>query len=51
MTRFDKYNKKCKFFSFRMRRGADDKYIKFLENCNNKTKFIRDAIDREILKN
>ena len=47
-TKFTRYNKKCKFFSFRFRRGKDDQYIEFLETCPNKAEFIRKAIDAEI---
>jgi hypothetical protein len=47
-TRFDTYNKKCKFFSIRMREGKDDKYIEFLKNCPNRMGFIRDAIDKAL---
>lgn len=50
MNRFEKYNKKCKFFTFRFRKDKeeDSKYIDFLENCPNRMKFIRDAIDKAI---
>ena len=47
-TRFDTYNKKCTFFSIRMRTGKDDKYIEFLKNCPNRMEFIRNAIDQAL---
>ena len=47
-TRFDTYNKKCKFFSLRFREESDEKYISFLKNCPNKMQFIRDAIDKAL---
>ena len=47
-TRFDTYNRKCKFFSIRMRLGKDDKYIEFLKECPDRMAFIRDAIDKAL---
>lgn len=47
-TRFDTYNKKCKFFSLRFREETDGKYIDFMRNCPNKMQFIRDAIDKAL---
>ena len=49
-TKFTRYNKKCKFFCFRFRKEADEKYIEFLENCPNRMDFIRRAIDAEIIE-
>lgn len=51
MNRYDRYNKKCKFVSFRLRKGIDDEYIDFLNNCKNKTEFLREAIKKELNKN
>ena len=50
MNKFKAYNDKCKFFCLRFRNGKDDKYIKFLSECPNRVKFIREAIDRELAK-
>lgn len=47
-TRFDTYNKKCKFFSIRFRKDSDEKYIEFMKNCPNRMQFIRDAIDQAL---
>ena len=49
-TKFTRYNSKCKFFNFRLRKEKDEKYIEFLENCPNKADFIRRAIDAELAK-
>ena len=49
-TKFTRYNKKCKFFNFRLRKEQDEKYIDFLEKCPNKADFIRRAIDAELAK-
>ena len=46
MDRFERYAKKCRLFKIRFRKGKDDKYIEFLENCPNKTEFIRQAIEQ-----
>ena len=48
MDRYRKYDTKCKFFRFRFRKGKDDKYIDFLNNCPDKIGFIRRAIDQEL---
>ena len=48
MDRFKKYNQKCKSYYLKFRRGKDDKYIEFLENCPNKTEFIRKAIEKAL---
>lgn len=48
MNKFERYNTKCKFFNLRLRKGKDDKYIKFLEECPNKVEFLRKAIDKEM---
>lgn len=47
-NKYTNYNKKCKFFNFRLRNEKDARYIEFLENCPNKAEFIRRAIDAEI---
>ena len=47
-NRFKTYNRKCTFFSVRMRNGKDDKYIEFLKNCPDRMAFIREAIDKAI---
>lgn len=49
-TKFTRYNKKCKFFCFRFRKEADEKYIEFLDKCPNRMDFIRKAIDAELTK-
>lgn len=43
-----KYNQKCEFIVFRLRKEKDQKYIDFLQNQKNKTAFLRKAIEREI---
>ncbi len=48
MDKFKRYNEKCHFFSFRFRKDNDDKYIKFLQDCPNRTEWIRKAIDKEL---
>lgn len=47
-TRFDRYNKKCKFYSLRFIEGKDEKYIDFMKNCPNRMEFIRKAIDQAL---
>ena len=47
-TKFNRYNKKCKTFCLRLRKEFDQKYIDFLEDCPNRSEFIRRAIDREL---
>ena len=47
-NKYTNYNKKCKFFNFRFHKEKDQKYIDFLENCENRTEFIRQAIDAQI---
>lgn len=47
-TRFDNYNAKCRLFCIKFRKGKDDDYIKFLEDCPNKMEFVRQAIDRAL---
>lgn len=49
-NKFTTYNKKCKFFSLRFRNGKDDKYIKYLAQCDNIVDFVRKAIDKELEK-
>jgi len=49
-TRFDRYNKKSKFYSIRFIEGKDDKYIAFFKDCPNRMKFIRDAIDKALME-
>lgn len=44
-TKFTRYNEKCKVYCLRLRKEKDDKYIKFLESCPNRSEFIRKAID------
>ena len=46
--KFSKYNEKCKFIHFRLRKDKDAKYLEFLNNLDNKTEFLRYAIDRAI---
>lgn len=43
--KYKPYNKKCKNYSLRFRKGKDDKYIEFLNKCPNKVDFVRKAID------
>ena len=47
-AKFLKYNAKCRFVHFRFRKDKDAKYLEFLDNLDNKTEFIRKAIDREL---
>lgn len=47
-TKFNRYDKKCKMFCLRLRKEKDQKYIDFLDNCTNRSEFIRRAIDREL---
>ena len=47
-AKFTKYNEKCRFVHFRFRKDKDAKYLEFLDNLDNKTEFIRKAIDREL---
>lgn len=43
-----KYASKLKQFKVSLIKGRDDKYIDFLNNCPNKTEFIRQAIDQAV---
>lgn len=43
-----RYDQKCEFFIFRFRKDKDQKYIEFLQDQENKTAFLRKAIEREI---
>jgi hypothetical protein len=45
-----RYDKKCKLFCLRFRNEKDEKYIRFLEECPNRSEFIRKAIDRELME-
>ena len=47
-AKFTKYNEKCRFVHFRFRKDQDAKYLEFLDSCENKTAFLRRAIDREL---
>ena len=47
-AKFTKYNEKCRFVHFRFRKDKDVKYLEFLDSCENKTEFLRRAIDREL---
>ena len=47
-AKFKKYNEKCRFVHFRFRKDNDAKYLEFLDRCENKTEFLRRAIDREL---
>lgn len=44
----DNYDKKCKLIVFRFRVDTDSKYIEFLEKQENRTDFLRRAIDKEL---
>lgn len=46
--KFKKYNEKCRFVHFRFRKDTDKRYLDFLDNCENKTAFLRYAIDKAI---
>ena len=46
--KFSTYNEKCKFIHFRFRKDKDAKYLEFLNSLDNKTEFLRNAIDRAI---
>lgn len=48
MDRYERYAKKCRLFKIRFRKGKDDKYINFLEQCPNKTDFMRQAIEQAL---
>lgn len=50
MNRQKKYNNTCKFYHFRFRKGSDVKYIDFMDSLENKTAFLRKAIDAELNK-
>ena len=50
MDKFKKYNSKCVFIGIRLRKEKDEKYIKFLKECPNRTEFIRRAIDQELTR-
>ena len=43
-----RYDQKCEFFIFRFRKDKDQKYIDFLQDQENRTDFIRRAIDKEL---
>ena len=45
MDRYSKYNEKCKCYHFRFRKGKDDEYIRFMDNCPNKVETLRKMID------
>lgn len=45
MNRQKRYDAKCKFVTFRFRKDKDEKYIRYLDECENKTEFLREAID------
>ena len=47
-SRYDTYNKKCRFFCIRFRKEEDRKYIDFLDSCPNRVEFIRQAIDKAV---
>ena len=47
-TPLKKYDKKCRFVNFRFRKDTDKKYLDFLDNCENKTAFLRNAIDNAL---
>ena len=49
-AKYKKYDEKCKFVHFRFRKDKDAKYLEFLDSCDNKTEFLRKAIDRELEK-
>ena len=48
MDKFERYNQKCKLYSFRFRKDSDQKYIDFLDNHPNRTDFLRKAIDEAL---
>lgn len=43
-----KYDQKCEFIVFRLRKEKDQKYIDFLKAQENRTDFLRRAIDKEL---
>lgn len=47
-AKFKKYNDRCRFVHFRFRKDTDAKYLEFLDNCENKTAFLREAIDKAL---
>ena len=47
-AKYTRFNKKCRFVNFRFRKDKDVKYLEFLDSCENKTAFLRKAIDREL---
>ena len=48
MNRFKRYDQKCRILTFRFRKDKDEKYLDFLQKQENRTEWIRKAIDREL---
>lgn len=48
MNTQQRYDAKCKMVTFRFRKDKDEKYLRFLAGCENRTDFLRRAIDREV---